>query len=137
MNVGPTSRGYIDQRAEESLAVYAKWMKYNSRSIYGCTMAESEFIPPVGTRLTQSEDGSRLYIHLIEYPATWSLTMRGLAGKIDYAQFLHDGSEILYREGSDGFAKVGMEDTDDMVVFSMPVLAGDVIDPVIEVFLKK
>ena len=62
--------------------------------------------------------------------------MRGLAGKIDYAQFLHDGSEILYREGSDGFARVGIDDTDDMVVFSIPVLTGDIIDPVIEVFLK-
>ena len=136
MNVGPTSRGYIDKRAENSLAVYADWMKYNSRSIYGCTMAESEFIPPVGTRLTQSEDGSRLYIHLIEYPATRCLTMRGLAGKIDYAQFLHDGSEILYRDGSDGFTRVGMDNTDDVVVFNMPVLVGDIIDPVIEVFLK-
>ena len=137
MNVGPTSRGYIDKRAENSLAVYADWMKYHSRSIYGCTMAEPEFIPPVGTRLTQSEDGSRLYIHLIEYPATWCMTMKGLAGKIDYAQFLHDGSEILYRDGSDGFERVGMDNTDDVVVFNMPVLMGDIIDPVIEVFLKK
>ena len=99
-------------------------------------MAESEFIPPVGTRLTQSEDGSRLYIHLIEYPATRCLTMRGLAGKIDFAQFLHEGSEILYRDGSDGFTRVGMDNTDDVVVFNMPVLVGDIIDPVIEVFLK-
>ena len=40
MNVGPTARGYLDHRAEEALAVYADWMKYNSRSIYGCTKAE-------------------------------------------------------------------------------------------------
>lgn len=44
MNVGPTSRGYFDYRAEEALKVYADWMKYNSRSIYGCTMAEPDLL---------------------------------------------------------------------------------------------
>ena len=111
-------------------------MKYNCRSIYGCTKADPEFVAPLGTRLTQSEDGKRLYIHLVEYPATRYLTMKSLAGKIDYAQFLHDGSEILYIEGSDGIVRVGMDDSSDVVVFSMPVLNTDIIDPVIEVFLK-
>ena len=68
MNVGPTARGYFDYRAEKALKVYADWMRVNSRSIYGCTMAEPEFKAPRGTRLTQSEDGKRLYIHLVEYP---------------------------------------------------------------------
>ena len=40
MNVGPTSRGYIDARAMERLKGYAEWMKYHSRAIYGCGMAE-------------------------------------------------------------------------------------------------
>ncbi len=136
MNVGPTSRGYIDKRAEKSLAVYAEWMKYNSRSIYGCTMAEPEFIAPLGTRLTQSEDGKRLYVHMIEYPATRFLTMRNLAGKIDYAQFLHDGSEVLYSEGKTEVARIGMDNNDGIVVFSLPTLTSDIIDPVIEIFLK-
>lgn len=59
MNVGPTSRGYFDARAEAALKVYADWMKYNSRSIYGCTMAEPEYLAcvPTDCRLTQSEDG--------------------------------------------------------------------------------
>lgn len=136
MNIGPTSRGYIDKRAEKALEIYGNWMKYNCRSIYGCTKADPEFVAPLGTRLTQSEDGKRLYIHLVEYPTTRYLTMKSLAGKIDYAQFLHDGSEILYREGSDGIVRVGMDDSSDVVVFYMPVLNTDIIDPVIEVFLK-
>ena len=67
MNVGPTSRGYLDYRAEAALDTYAEWMKYNGESIYGCTQAEPEFTAPRGTRLTQSNDGKRLYIHLMEY----------------------------------------------------------------------
>ena len=91
MNVGPTARGYFDYRAENALKVYADWMKYNSRSIYGCTMAEPEFCAPRGCRLTQSEDGKRLYVHLCEYPYKF-LELPGFAGKVDYAQFLHDAS---------------------------------------------
>jgi hypothetical protein len=82
MNVGPTSRGYIDKRAEDALQVYADWMKYNSRAIYGCTMAEPEFTAPADCRFTQSEDGKRLYVHLYAYPFE-RLSLPGLLGKVE------------------------------------------------------
>ncbi len=135
MNVGPTARGYLDYRAEKALGVYADWMKYNSRSIYGCTMAEPEFTAPRGTRLTQSTDGKRLYIHLVEYPYEF-LEFRGLADKIDYAQFLHDGSEVLYTIGSiDHFSEARTQSA-DLVAFKIPIVKPNSIVPVIEVFLK-
>ena len=136
MNVGPTSRGCFDKRATEALEVYAEWMKYNSRSIYGCTMAEPEFIAPRGTRLTQSVDGSRLYIHIMEYPYKF-LEMENLAGKIDYVQFLHDGSEILYTEGYLESVDVKHWRDPNLVCFTLPEIKPDIIDPVIEVMLKK
>lgn len=124
MNVGPTSRGYFDHRADEALKVYADWMRVNSRSIYGCTMAEPEFTPPQGTVLTQSVDEKRLYIHVLEYPFK-KLTVSGLKNKIAYAQFLVDGSEVLYSENADG-----------TISFEMPVKSPQEINPVIEIFLK-
>lgn len=135
MNVGPTSRGCFDKRAMQALEVYAEWMKYNSRSIYGCTMAEPEFTAPQGTRLTQAEDGSRLYIHLTEYPFKF-LEMENLAGKIEYAQFLHDGSELLYTEGYLELWDVKHRVEPGLVCFTLPEIKPDVIDPVIEVILK-
>ena len=135
MNVGPTARGYLDKRAEDALAVYANWMKYNSRSIYGCTMAEPEFTAPRGTRLTQSEDGKRLYIHLMEYPYAF-LEFRGLADKIEYAQFLHDGSEVKYTCGKVEHFSSGRTEAEDMVAFQLPAIKPGYIVPVIEVFLK-
>lgn len=135
MNVGPTARGVFDQRAVDALKVYEDWMKYNSRSIYGCTMAEPEFTAPRGTRLTQSVDGKRLYIHLTEYPFGF-LEMDNLAGKIEYAQFLHDGSEILFSEKSIVHISEGTTNNEHVVFFSLPAIKPDVIDPVIEVFLK-
>ncbi len=123
MNVGPTARGFLDYRAEAALKVYADWMKYNSKSIYGCTMAEPEFRAPNGTRLTQSEDGKKLYIHLIDYPFL-NLSFDDLGGKIEYVQFLHDASELKYEE-KDGKTNI-----------ILPVVKPNVIVPVIEVFLK-
>ena len=135
MNVGPTSRGYFDERANAALDVYAKWMKFNSRSIYGCTMAEPEFVAPRGCRLTQSEDGKRLYVHLIEYPYSF-LELSGFAGKVDYAQFLHDGSEIKMREGKAGHFNEGQTKDETKLVLSIPPVKPNVIVPVIELFLK-
>lgn len=136
MNVGPTARGYLDHRAEKALDVYANWMKYNSRSIYNCTMAEPEFEAPRGTRLTQSLDGKRLYVHLVEYPYAF-LEFNGLGGKIDYAQFLHDGSEILYTEGKVDHFSEGRTKNDTLVAFKIPAVKPEVVEvPVIEIFLK-
>lgn len=124
MNVGPTARGYLDSRAENALGVYAKWMKYNSRAVYGCTMAEPEFSAPGGTVLTQSTDSKRLYLHLQKYPFG-KINVKNLDGKIEYAQFLHDGSEILFDGEKDG-----------SVSFKLPAVKPDVVVPVIEIILK-
>lgn len=124
MNVGPTSRGVFDDRANDALKVYEKWMKYNSRSIYNCTMAEPEFTPPNGTCLTQSQDGKRLYVHILNYPFG-ELRFKGLSSKIEYAQFLVDGSEVLYSSDKNGD-----------VSFILPEKQPCEHDTVIEIFLK-
>lgn len=124
MNVGPTARGYLDSRAESALGVYAKWMKYNSRAVYGCTMAEPEFSAPGGTVLTQSTESKRLYLHLQKYPFG-KISVKNFDGKVEYAQFLHDGSEILFDGEKDG-----------SVSFKLPAVKPDVVVPVIEIILK-
>lgn len=134
MNVGPTSRGYFDSRAQDALKVYGNWMHYNSRSIYGCTMAEPDLLKncPNGCKFTQSEDGKRLYVHLFEYPFQ-TLTLKNMAGKVDYAQFLHDGSELLMDERIRTNAS-GEEEQN--LLITLPVVKPNVIVPVIELFLK-
>lgn len=135
MNVGPTSRGYFDARAQAALKVYADWMKFNSRSIYGCTMAEPEFVAPADCRYTQSADGSRLYLHLFAYPFA-HLQLKGLSGKVEYAQFLHDGSEILFTDGKmDHFGEGLPQNPDDLTLYLPPVKPSTLL-PVVELFLK-
>ena len=135
MNVGPTARGYFDYRAVNALKVYGDWMKYNSRSIYGCTMAEPEFTAPAGCRLTQSEDGKRLYIHLFDYPFGF-LEVPGLAGKVAYCQFLHDASELRFTEGRVDHFSEGRSAAEDLLIIKLPVVKPPMIVPVIECFLK-
>lgn len=97
MNVGPTSRGYIDGRARERLAAYGEWMKYNSRSIYGCGAAPEEFPAPADGRYTWNPVTKRLYLHCFAWPFK-HIRLDGLAGRVKYAQLLADGSEIRIRE---------------------------------------
>ena len=125
MNVGPTARGYFDHRAEAALKVYADWMKYNSRSIYNGTMAEPEFEAPIDCRLTQPvDDEKRLYVHLLAYPFRF-LILPKMAGKVRYAQFLHDASELLFED---------LENSDLRI--QLPAIKPDMIVPVIELFLE-
>ena len=137
MNVGPTSRGYLDQRACDALDAFAQWMKYHSRSIYGCTMAEPDLLPscPADCRFTQSEDGRRLYLHLMAYPFAY-LQLKGLAGKVEYAQFLSDGSEIRFTEGYINRYSEGTTLTNDVLVLELPTVKPPVPVPVVELFLK-
>lgn len=140
MNVGPTARGTFDYRAEAALKVYADWMKYNSRSIYGCTMAEPELLEgkPDDVRYTQSEDGKRLYVHLFNYPFNL-LVLEGLGDKVEYAQFLHDGSEIQFKRVEVDHTNAGREvikkGTNELRLI-LPVVKPNVEIPVIELFLK-
>lgn len=135
MNVGPCARGYFDARAEKALKVYEEWMKYHSRSIYGCTMAEPEFKEPRGCRLTQSEDKKRLYVHLIEYPYA-ALELPGFAGKVDYAQFLNDASELKMSEKGISNNENKAKENGDTLVIELPTVKPPAVVPVIELFLK-
>jgi len=111
-------------------------MKYNSRSIYGCTKAEPEFKTPTDCRLTQSEDGKRLYIHLYAYPFD-NMKVQGLAGKVEYAQFLHDGSEVKFTDGTvELLSDDKQEDDETATFFYLPHVKPNSLVPVIEVFLK-
>ena len=132
MNVGPTARGVFDSLANDRLEAMGEWMKYNSRSIYGCTQALSSFIAPENTILTYNPKTNKLYIHLITYPLE-RLVMKNMAGKTKYAQFQHDALEIrIIPPHWSGF-----EDTDkDDLILAVPVIQSPVKIPVIEIVLK-
>jgi alpha-L-fucosidase len=127
LNVGPTARGVFDSRAQDRLKAMGEWMKFNNRSIYGCTEAPSDFAAPANTLLTYNPVTKRLYVHLLAYPLG-NLTLSNMADKVKYVQFLHDASEIRFGAGS--------EEAKNDLILSLPVLKPQVEIPVLEVFLK-
>jgi len=133
LNVGPTSRGCFDYRAQERLKAMGEWMKFNGRSIYGCTQAPDEFKCPANCLYTYNPATKCLYLHLLTYPLG-EISLEGMAGKVKYAQFLHDGSEILFH----GKEKYGMQEdgSKDNLQLSLPTLKPNTEIPVIELMLK-
>jgi len=94
LNVGPTARGEFDYRATRALDSLGFWMHANSKSIYNCSFPPAEFKSPEGDRVTYDPAKKILYVHLFVYPENGKVTLQGYGGKIKYAQFVHDSSEL-------------------------------------------
>jgi len=124
LNVGPTARGEFDYRANNALDSLAYWMHANSKSIYKCTFAPDMFKAPANDKLTYNASAKRLYVHLFDYPSTGTLTLKGYKGKVKYAQFLHDNSELKYKE------------LDNDIVLTLPVKKPGYEIPVVELVLN-
>ncbi len=135
LNVGPTGRGEIDDRAMDRLQGIGDWMRRHNRSIYNCTQAPDDIVTPPDCRLTYNPETKRLYVHLLAWPYK-HLFIDGLAGRVAYAQLLHDASEI--RLGAeDWYVHQGMCTNDKKaIVLNLPQVKPNVAVPVIELFLK-
>jgi alpha-L-fucosidase len=138
LNVGPTGRGTFDGRALERLRGIGAWMEKNGRSIYACTQAPADFPKPDDCLLTYNPAAKRLYVHVLEWPMG-VLALAGFAGRVEYAQLLHDASEVPFTEkgGEVGFLPGSREKgAENSLTLRLPVRKPDVEIPVIELFLK-
>ena len=140
LNVGPTARGEFDYRAIERLEEIGTWMNNHSRSIYNCGQAPEEFKCPEHCRLTYNAEKKRLYVHILDWPYKHlHLDGKSYIEKVEYAQFLHDASEIQIK----GLEKWQMHsalnagfDTENTLTLTIPQQEPNVEIPVIELFLK-
>ncbi len=137
LNVGPTARGTFDARATHRLDALGEWMRYNARSIYGCTAAPEDIQRPENTFLTYNPETKRLYVHVLQWPFK-TLYLPGFKGKIKYAQFLHDGSEIKYTVSAkaDDASHMAITAGEQDLILQMPVEKPGVEIPVIELFME-
>jgi alpha-L-fucosidase len=133
LNVGPTGRGEFDPRALATLAEIGGWMRQHSRSVYGA--GPSELVPPADCRFTRN--GDRLYLHLFSWPMK-HLHLPGMAGKIRYAQLLHDASEVKTsvvdpEQAAQNTTMGGLPA--GTLTLHLPIQRPDVLVPVVEIFL--
>jgi len=134
LNVGPNGRGQWPIEALERLSEVGAWLRLHERAIQGCTA--SEYAPPPDARFTQR--GRRLYLHLFAWPAAF-VHVPHLVGRVEYAQFLHDASEVRFRESFGTFQNDPMETPvpEGTLTFQLPTRRPNVLVPVLELFLKE
>jgi alpha-L-fucosidase len=133
LNVGPNGRGEMDERAIATLRGIGRWMRLHERSVIGA--GPSAFSPPSDCRYTQR--GNRLYLHVFAWPFG-HLHLAGLAGRVRYAQFLHDASEVRRHVADPGQPAHGISpggQPPGTLTLELPVQRPDVAVPVIELFL--
>ncbi len=96
LNVGPTSLGEIPEASVERLKQIGAWMDVNSESIYGTTA--SPFAATPWGRCTEKRlpsGGTRLYLHLFDWPADGNLVINGLGTLPDSAVLLSSARSTL------------------------------------------
>lgn len=135
LNVGPTARGVFDERANERLDGIGEWMRFHDRSIYGCTQAPDEYKAPQNCLMTYNPETHRLYIHVLEWPFK-SLHLPGLKDKIEYAQLLHDASEIKFHSRTQSGSHTVETSKENDIILTLPVERPSTDVPVIELILK-
>lgn len=133
LNVGPTARGELDTQSTITLMEIGDWMRRHGPAIYGATA--SDFTPPADCRYTQK--GTRLYLHILSWPLA-HIYVDGLAGKVAFARFLHDGSEVGFKDANpDAIAQnTDMPEEAGDLILNIPFIKPDVIVPVIELTLR-
>ncbi|HEX5415257.1 MAG TPA: alpha-L-fucosidase [Chloroflexota bacterium] len=123
LNVGPTARGAFEPRAVGTLEAIGDWMYLHRSAIYGAT--QSPHTPPPDCRYTQR--GNRLYLHLFAWPFR-HVHLPGLAGQVEFARFLHDGSEVKFSH-AEGTAQSDL-------TLELPIQPPQVNVPVVELYLR-
>ncbi|MBN1479700.1 alpha-L-fucosidase [candidate division KSB1 bacterium] len=101
LNVGPKADGTFPQESIDRLKAMGEWMKVNGESIYG-TKA-SPFAQLDWGRCTQKaiDGGTRLYLHVFDWPSDGKLVVPGLLNDVVQTEFLAAPDEKLEVERVD------------------------------------
>lgn len=134
LNVGPTGRGEFDERVLDRLRGVGAWTLRHGRAIYGCTQPPADLLAavPNGMKATYSPSTNRLYLHVLHWTSQ-PFVVPGLGDRVEYAQLLHDGSEL--RPPTDRLSQLHAPDPSALWLAG-PVTKPSVAVPVIELFLR-
>jgi len=90
LNNGPMGNGALDPEAVRLYGIIGEWMKLNSESLID-TRANPFADRPNWGDITASKMGDTLYLHVLEWPDTGSLTLNGVADQVTSANYLTNG----------------------------------------------
>lgn len=97
LNVGPTAEGEIPSASIERLQAVAAWMKVNGEAIHGTQASPFPRIPAWGRCTTRPLPGgkTRLYLHVLQWPADGRLVLTGMTNEAHGASFMASPGQAL------------------------------------------
>ncbi len=121
LNIGPTAEGVFPPESIERLRDIGRWMRVNGEAIYG-TQA-SPFRALEWGRCTQKpvKGGSRLYLHVFDWPEDGRLIVPGIYNSPRQAYLLSDTNK----------SRLDLARNEDAILITLPAEAPDPIDTVV------
>ena len=122
LNIGPKADGTFPQESIERLADIGDWMNVYSESVYG-TQA-SPIAEVAWGRITQkkTENGTRIYLHVFDWPESGQLELEGLKGRLTKAGMLTNNFDKF---------TVDVDEKNQRYVVNLPDVAPNTIDEVL------
>jgi alpha-L-fucosidase len=93
LNIGPTSEGIFPQPSLDRLKLIGTWMKVNGASIYGTQAGPFKRSGWGKCTQKQTATGTRLYLHVFDWPKNGKLLVPGLLNEPTKAFLLSDTKE--------------------------------------------
>jgi alpha-L-fucosidase len=121
LNVGPTSEGLFPPTSVQRLKEIGSWMKVNGEAIYATKASPFKLLD--WGRCTQKliAGGSRLYLHVFDWPANGKLVVPGIFNEVKKAYLLADAQKNA----------LDVVRNEDALVVNVPAKAPDTINTVI------
>ncbi len=126
LNVGPTAEGLIPQASLLRLKSVGAWMKINGASIYGTHASPFKKANWGKCTMKETENGTRLYLHIFDWPKNGKVVIPGLLNEPLKAFLLSDSKETALPIGK----KVGG------LEITLPMLAPDSLNSVVVLDIK-
>ena len=123
INNGPMGNGRLDPQAVRLYRVMGDWLKVNGESIYATRRNPLPERPEWGD-ISASKDGKTLYLHVLQWPESGTLSVNGLSGVVNSAVYLATGDKT-------DFVQEG-----DILKLRLPTVPLNEYDTVIRVSLK-
>ncbi len=109
LNVGPTAQGTFPRESIDRLKDIGQWMSVNSEAIYGTGASPFPFLPWGRCTAKSTGSGTRLYLHVFDWPDDGKLLVPGLYSEPERSFLLSDKKKnelMIHRSGNSLFIDV-------------------------------
>ena len=125
LNIGPKADGTFPQESIERLAAIGEWMNANGASIYETQASPFEHLDWGRVTQKQINGGTRLYLHVFDWPENGELRLGGIRNEAIKASLLSAASTQL-----------SIRRDEDALVIELPKISPNSIDEVISLDIK-